>query len=1120
MGQLPSIIDKKSGAYLVDNFDDGSIASFWDQRPGNGSITESAGQVHLVAPELVDCNLWENDLMLITSLGKSKDLNAPIVIDAYLDEFNNAGSNSVEGGLAIMPWHPDEWASYYNQNDASKLDLYAHTWYAGDSYIRVRRWVDDTNSDQYNSRYTGHPRPSVTQPYLFRIIYNCTETGVGGLWPFVDGSTSYWHLPAGYVWFSWSKDAGTTWYSAVSQAPPDWHHGNTKLHWVGLHLRKWASGAGHTADQHWSKFEAGIIDQDMWKWTPNGPQDLLSGQSYSFPSLPDTTRAALKDELVLPPKRHGMRDFISGENRGVLLPGSTQETAYQTDEEHKAGGNALKGMAPSTFEDDVDLYRGGGPDRFQSTGVPVGSVHVPGPAAQPDLDWSDDVEGGAGEGTAHGERQKPAAGAKDAAGPFPQGGKPYYTTPEYEEGVRIDGGLHELIAPDDTYKRPIGRQGSGVLDEVVYELTDADYMEDKDDADGHEFFYDESRNIVLRIPYDASKGFDDPTGHNHWGADRNGQLYADGVACGSEGIDFGTLAAGKKRTAWRFTDPGQLMQREPYYNTNPAWYTEVLSADDELEITHTGCPGDWIPEITSHGKWYLPDGDFDVEIEFDEFTGTQEQNRIEFGVGNSRGGNPGANMVYMYIRQNSSVGYLAAREISGGYAELGRIAMAPPSGGRMRITRVSNVYQCYKWDSGDAGWVAVGASYSHTSLEGLNYVWMGYWCDDGASGHCKLRNFTINSAAGSIVTTVSWAREAPGDHRGNQGPMPTELAAVATPYSLELIDTANNRLWMRFLRGSNYGFIDNGGNSVIRDMAWDDGVLLLAVGRDDAEGQEGNVIVIDFTMDYIRYHREAASTVCGAFFQHWIYHEPSHIANRNIGYGWANDNDTWHIEDYRTRSVALLHDAGYQYRAIGSLEGLNVFKWLRWNMNGAPGGVNDDDWGLVKSTATEVTEMVGCHFHLDELFYWDNDNIYSRDRTNGGSTGWEDTIGATFSAENTKAFPAATVYYDEQLRKMVFYQPATTLYIYIVRVEGVYRVEWPSGSWELFYGQGGTHDILGVYEKVSAIEMANDGTTDLLVIGIETAEGSRILAVRMDAHTIYGKTIERESTRSPRGIAA
>ena len=943
------------------------------------------------------------------------------------------------------------------QGDLGEGYGYEFGFYANENKILIHTYPGGWSG----SRITESPqtKPNGTVKHIYRVFVNPLDKVVK-LTDTGFGEGLHWYINPNSIGFAFSVNDGATW---------TWWHQRTmefRIDWVGPHIRSWDNVAGQSQEALFDYFSMA-----SYAWDDRKRVYLPSSDSFIDPPHDQVkkTMHLVEDDVVLTRGGGGRADYYSPEiDRGAMLPGANKPGAFED-----------KAVPTQSVEDDV---------RFLTLpGDPESSALVPG-----------SVKPGSPGGV------PTAAGMEDSYQLRTQKGlEDWFSIPEIKEAFRFKDG--------------VGRQVAGMEDELYWEMEEADYQDEKDDADGNELLYDAGAERSLLVRTDEG-GLGNPGANNHWGADRTGQLYADGVACGSEGTDFGTLAGGKKVSAWRFTDGG-LMCREPYYNTTPTWYNEVLSDDDELEITISGQPADHIYDITSHGKWYLPPGNFDIEIEFDEFTGTQEQNRFEWGVANSRGGNPAFTGVYMYIRQNTTVGYLAARQIAGAYAELGRVTMSPiPSAGRMRITRTANVFQCYKWDAGDVGWVNVGTTYSHANLEDNLYVWMGYWCDDGDSGHIKIRNFTINSVAGPLVTTASWAREASGDHRGTQAEMPVEMAIVADTNAVNLIDTATDKLWMRFLRGTNYAFIQNSGNSIVRDIAWKDGMLLLAVGRNTAESEEGNVIVIDFTMDIIRYHRESASTVCGAFFQHWQFHEPGHIANRNIGYGWANDNDTWHVQDYRTRTVAVLHDGGYHYRAIGSVEGLNVFKWLRWNMNGAESGVNDDDWGMVRSTATEATEIRKARFWGSELFYLDDTNLYSRDRTNGGSTGWEDTIGATFSAEFTKALPG-TRFYDSQY-SIWFYQPAATKYVFVPANEGVYRIDWPSGSWELFYGFGGTHDILPPSSRVTSISIGNDGTYDLMVIGLETASESQVFVVKLIDNTVYGISVPKAPTRAPKAVAS
>lgn len=1043
---------------FVDHFSNGSVDL--PNFPSSGTITEPAGtQLRLYIPDGLEANITQQATGAMVAyrapgIFAGGKINGPFSFDVKLDKFTNTASNLCLAG--IMAWNgriEDLW---------STARCYYLAYYANESQLIVDGFVNSWSSPGRLASSGGRTKPDDgSNKHIYRILINplntyvrLTDLGFGA------GANSY--INANSIGFAYSTDAGATW---------TWWYQRTldfEITQIGPMMRNWTPAAGQSHEALFDYFAITSYDWDAR--TKLFVPDPYAGYDHDADdpwSAGPKTRTSLEDEGS-PISAGGPLDHNFPIGRGFWAPG-TQSAGVEPGRQQKS---AVEGL-----EDEYRYW-------MVINQMPV----LPGSLQQSDYG---------------GESASRAAVSTEDALEFTwDQGERYYSALDVPSGYLMPG--------------DIGRQIAGAEDQLFYELAEADYQNDKYDTDGRELLYNTGSFRALVIQTGIG-GFGNPTANNHWGASRDGKLYADGIECATQGLGFGTLSGGKRRTAWRFTDHNQLMQREPYYNSTPAWYTEVLSADGELELTHDSPPGNWIPDITSHGKWYL-DGDFDVEIEFDEFTGTQEQNRFEFGVGNSRGGNPNSTMVYIYVRRNTSYAYVANRQINGSHATLGTIAMTVPSAGKLRITRVSDVYQCYKWDAGDTGWVAVGTPFSDPALEGPNYVWMGLWNYSGYDSHIKIRNFTRN--AGTVINTVSWYRETPNDHRGLTPEMPTTLVAVATDYSLDLIDLDTDKLWMRFVRGSNYAFIDNGGNSVIRDIAWDDGVLLLAVGRDTAEGQEGNVIVIDFTMDYIRYHREAASTVCGAFFQHWIYHEPGHIANRNIGYGWSNDNDTWHIKDYRTRSVTLFHLGGYQYRAVGTVEGVSVFRWLRWNMNGEESGVNDDDWGMVRSESTEATEMQFVRFQDEILFYVDDTTLYSRDRTNGGSSGWEDTIGATFTAQYTKALPGTRLFRNQY--EPVFHDTGS-LFVFMAANEGVYRVEWPLGSWELYYGKvgsGATHEILPDYDRVTHISKGNDGTSDLLLIGTETGNSSQIVLVNLATNAVYGVTLPSTPTRASRLVTS
>lgn len=1116
MANVP-ILDKKNSAYFIDAFDDGTIGL--KTRLGNGTIVESGGRLNLDAPELVNCSFFQNGIHAYTGLGAGRGPDVPevgpLVVDLHCNEFNST-TNSCLAGLFLHYRDPRIWDGAAQNNDDTVLTGYEFGWYPSDSGVGVRRAFNSAWTTQAN--LTGHPRPSGSNPYIFRVIYNNLPTGVGGPWPF-NAPTSYWYLRPGYVWFSFSTDDGASWVSLLSETPP-WDPADygdlqssegyaqrttrDRLTHAGPYLRKWATGAGETADAHFTKMEAGTLDQHAFRFLPAGPADFPSDGPESGPNMGQQQYGrtlAYDDVQIVGARRTPAADHITGVNHGQHIPGpvGTQAVLYETDsEKYQDRGVEIAGL------DDAALPFGTGAGRHGALSTKVGHPAT-GQQNKAEDDWGQLQDQADGPRFAATERQKPIAGAQDEV------------DTEATESALFDGGLDQLLEAGDTNRRSTGRQGAGAVDEAVYELGSADYMPDKNDSDGAELLYDANlENVVLRIPFDTSKGFDDPTNHNHWGAARDGKFYADGIECGSEGYDFGTLAGGFRDSAWNF--PSRPLSREPYYHTTPSWFDIAMSDDDEVEIAFDSPPGDWVPQIDSWGKWYLPDGDFDIEIEFDEFTGTQEQNRFEFGVANSRGGSPGATMVYMYIRQNTGVGYLAARQISGGYAELGRVTMSPiPSSGRMRITRTANVFQCYKWDGGDSDWVTVGSTYTHANLEGNLYVWMGYWNDGGHDGHIKIRNFTINSS-GTILNTASWARESAGADRGVQQDMPQALMLVATQSSFDLIDTVNDKLWLRCRQTGNMIW-DTTSNRRIRDVAWYDGILLVCMAADN---EEGGLFFIDFTADLVRVFRQSASSVEGGWYQHRWGHEPGPIAARH-SYTYSGDFSQWRLPDGRVWSCALWADGVYVYFLAGTEDGIRVWRWKRHERTGVENAEDSDSWGMKYVTSNEVTRMRVCWVADDGvLFYGDATSLYSRDRTNGGSTGWEDqyqvgAVGLNFDAENTKAWPG-TLDHDAQY-KVVSYKPASTQYLFVARREGVYRVDWPSGSWGLFYGTGGAHDILGSYSMVRSIAFANDGVTDLLLVGLTDGLSSRIVAVRLTDNTVYGETLQVTDLRSPLALA-
>jgi hypothetical protein len=1044
---------------FLDHFNDGSVGLLQD--PGNGTITEPAGtQLRLYAPDGVNNNLSDGASKAIIAYKGAGIISPHRVNGPFRFDLKfdqyTTGNNTTVAGILV--W----------QGDISDAYAYELGYYRSESQIIISRWLGTFVGGTRLGSSGGKTIPNGTTPHIYRIFVNPLDKRV----PLTDesfGTPGVSYIYPNSVGFAYSTDNGATW---------TWWHQRTaefRVDWIGPYLRNWSSGGGITHEALFDYFNITAYD-----WDAKQHLYVPSTSSLIDPPRDQDKRAfgLLEDDARTDYHAKGRTAFeLPDQGRGALVPGP-QHPAHA--EDNQAGERPILG-----FEDEVGIISHPEDD--------ASALLAPGPV---------------GQFRGRGDAVPDHAGLEDNLEQLPQSGnEDWFSVPEIKEAFRFKDG--------------IGSQVGGLEDELFWELDEADYQDDKLDGDGNELLYNNGATEAVLI--DTTKGgFGDPVAGAHWGAARNGLLYAAGVQCGTQGVNFGTLAGGKNRSAWRFASAG-AMEREPLYNSNPAWFSEAHSADNEIEHTLTGSPASWLPNIDSWMRFYV-DGDFDIEYEYDELTGNHSTGNcgVYLGVSIARNSGGSPNYSYVYMRALPGGTYEAHAWYNGSGGSLGSVAGAM-STARFRITRTSGVYQCYKWDAGDGGWVTVGTTYTNAGMNGPQFVWLGIYANTGYNTHAKMRNFQIN--AGTVHYSASWFREASGAHRGTREDMPEELAVISTTTSLDLIDTATNKLWMRFIRSGANAFIDNGGNSIVRDIAWVDGILLLAVGRNTTEGQEGNIIVIDFAMNIIRYHRESASTVCGSWYQGFYHHEPGNIVERNAGRNWGGDYDDWHIPDYRTRSVHAFHDAGQHYRAVGTVVGASVHKWLRWNMNGL--GVDSDDWDMQYSLSTEVTEIVRVRFFNGELFYCDLTNLYSRDRTNGGLTGWEDNIaagpGGSFTAEYSKALPGTRATYLYNQYEPAFYQPAATKYVFMPANEGVYRIDWPSGSWELFYGpsgSGATHEILPVAAEVKSISITNDGTYDLMVIGFDTGAESQIYIVKLVDNTIYGISVPKSPTRSPKVAAA
>jgi hypothetical protein len=624
-----------------------------------------------------------------------------------------------------------------------------------------------------------------------------------------------------------------------------------------------------------------------------------------------------------------------------------------------------------------------------------------------------------------------------------------------------------------------------------------DYLEGVLDGDGNELLGGTNLTHVIAVDTTVG-GFGAPTVNNHWGAARDGKFYADGVECGPG--DFGTVAGGLRHTAWSFS--GQDPMGQPLYGT------VTLPSDNVIQFS--GYKPSWNGDsISSLRRWYLT-GDFDIEVEYLNWAPVSGENVIYLSVSRNLGGTDGTNLFYCYRHSNGN--YYSARVINNGWANLGNVGTSDTAG-KFRITRSSGVLQSYYWTG---SWTPLGATYSHANLNGDLYVDI-HQQSNNASCSVQVTNFVINS--GTTTNRAGWYREASGTERGTQADMPDSLGIVCTNDTLDLVDIDNDKLWMRFLKGANLA-LHNVSPWRPRRVRWDDGLLYLAFGTTPTDTNGGSGIIIDFTTEYIRLHREAASTVTGGFFAGAAKRAEGCIALRNATWGWAFDDDTWQTPQYRHFDVDLYRDGSYEYRASATGAGIGMFKWERWSLV--------TNWGSTeRSASTETAQMMTCLVDqtTGELFYMDRTNVYSAFQ--GGGTGWEDAMDAgTFTADTTKALPGTRGpdYQYQMLR--------SSPYLYVLANEGVYRIDWPSGAFTLFYGKasgtGAIHNILPEFDAATSIRFANDGATSLLLIGLRwdgaayvgsTPLPAQVVAVRLDTNAIWAIEALASSVEAPRALA-
>jgi len=660
---------------------------------------------------------------------------------------------------------------------------------------------------------------------------------------------------------------------------------------------------------------------------------------------------------------------------------------------------------------------------------------------------------------------------------------------------------------------PLGTESipskTGVEDTLGYSLAEENYTyaDEIYDDDGKEFV--DGSDIRGLFYYDATQDpWHSPTpGDGFYGAGRDGQYYADGEPCGFG--DFGTLAGGFRRTAFmNDVEPGGIRSQDPNGSVS-------LVGDDvvRLSVVNTGS-WQYFGLIRSTYRWYLI-GDFDLQVEFLNYSSS----------GGSDGGLGFEAVVdydnYFYIRRNGPLGRIDSDvRINAGW---GRYVShgSSVSSGKLRLVRSGNSVTTY-YDVG-GGWVLLRSAITNDVFYQPMHINFFVGGNSVTSMSCDLTNLTL--ASGTTTNLAGWAREVAGTHRGLASEFPEHALIICadSPKSVNIIDADTEKLWMRFIGGSGYALGDWMTDARPRRARMSNGILLVPFGG----SSEGAGIFVNFMHDEIFLHREEASGVTGGLFRmhNGYYYAPAgawgrdvstigQIASRHVGGGYSGDRNRWRIPDYVTWDADIVQDGSWSYRAWVTDGGLTLNGFKPGYMEGdqTQGEYNSEPLNC-KYLTTDPAYWVHFDRSTKKLFWSSESNLYEISQAN-----WLVHLGVdddTIVPDNIKALHSGTIS-DLSQRYGVTIGGST---VYLPSDEGIWKINWPAGSWTLEYGKpgsGATHEILPDHQKVRSIAYAED-SGDLLLFGLLLASGdTQWGAIRLASNALYGLKTVKKASVAPR----
>lgn len=816
----------------------------------------------------------------------------------------------------------------------------------------------------------------------------------------------------------------------------------------------------------------GLSVDETWFFTAG---DLhIGSDEYQSRNVPVRSEVSAEgDDEVVFPVMGPITTPTAMIGAGVDVPGPVDHAATALNQNRQGPESEV-----SVEKDDYSLpYGAGGPESHllkahQTTPVLGGGATIYGsPDRQPGVDVDSDHQDQA---SFHDELTFPSGG----------GNKIPHNFPHEPRGV--------VLWQRDEKSEP-QQDESTFHDGMFYFVGDAhDYIQEKLDGDGNPFLIDADIRSILFFDT-TGDAWHTPTG-GFYGADRTGSFRYDGTLCGP--AEFGTLAAGVYRWAW---DDGYT---QPYALTNcprapsmvadgKARFTGVLTAEQGF--------------LASDGRWHFID-DFDVEFKFENlsFVGGSD-GFVDLEVGHDSSN-------YGYIRREMSGVYGADVMNNGswhGYVS----AATGDTAGRFRATKVGSTLTLYYW--GGASWVSL-KSVSMTHGDKRFWFRVKVRSESGTDVTVDVFDFVINS--GNATNKTGWAYESSGAYRGTRPDFPERGLIVVTEGAVTIIDTDNDKMWMRFINGSNNIVHLFGTYRRPMDVRFKNGILLIAHGYPSTTGDEGGLIRVDFRLDEARIHRQSGSTITGGFYDcitnagnsRGRHCGQGSIEARNSDFGYFGDFDDWQIPAYSVNGCALWSSGGYEYRAAATEAGLAIFRW-RENYLNHGGGAGEDDDDPDRATWIETDFCYWCTIRESdgELFWVANDGTGAKLHSLS-KTGYETPMdGGLFPAASSKTLPGtrntgATNGWPQ-------YKPAfLSSTVYVPSNEGVWSVNWPGGSWVRLFGppgSGATYESLpSTTTRVTSVMVVKDGTIDLICIGVELGERSQVQIFRLDTGALYAKT--------------